>query len=268
MELNSIAVIERQFNTGELPVLVNCSDGKAYICKYMRSSASAYKLLNELIGAMLIEEWSILSPDFSFVNIQSEHWTNIFTPHSLSAPAFGYQQIDDVIDITPSTYIAVRPSMNSLIQLLKIALFDFWIANEDRTINNSNLLFRPNDGKLISIDYGGILNTGSYDSPMSQLTVSDSILYADIFGHISKATDSSEILDKANGLFAYYNDCIKRSLEKEQVILECIPPEWNIHKDIVSEKMEQIFEQDWTEQVWMNFIECIKEVLNDEQLKV
>jgi hypothetical protein len=48
--LSSIKTIEQQYQTGENPVLVLCSDKNAYICKYMRSSGSAYKLACELIG--------------------------------------------------------------------------------------------------------------------------------------------------------------------------------------------------------------------------
>jgi hypothetical protein len=46
-ELNSIKSIERQYETGERPVLVTCSDKNAYICKYMRSSASDTKRKKE-----------------------------------------------------------------------------------------------------------------------------------------------------------------------------------------------------------------------------
>ncbi len=46
--IESVKVIEQQFNTGEEPVLVTCSDMNTYICKYMRSSAAAYKLACEL----------------------------------------------------------------------------------------------------------------------------------------------------------------------------------------------------------------------------
>ena len=41
--LESVKAIEQQYRTGEEPVLVMCSDMNAYICKYMRSSAAAYK---------------------------------------------------------------------------------------------------------------------------------------------------------------------------------------------------------------------------------
>ena len=51
--VNSIKVIEHLYRTGEEPILVVCSDLKAYICKYMRSSSAAYKLVCEFIGAQI-----------------------------------------------------------------------------------------------------------------------------------------------------------------------------------------------------------------------
>lgn len=47
-------------------------------------------------------------------------------------------------------------------------------------------------------------------------------------------------------------------------ILDSIPIEWNIQKENVSEKQEQLFGHEWTENVWTNYIECINEALNDE----
>lgn len=46
-KVNSIKFISQQYATGEEPVLVVCSDMKTYICKYMRTSSSAYKLVCE-----------------------------------------------------------------------------------------------------------------------------------------------------------------------------------------------------------------------------
>ena len=51
--LYSAKRIEQQFHTGEEPVMVMCSDVNLYVCKYMRSSATAYKLACELLGARL-----------------------------------------------------------------------------------------------------------------------------------------------------------------------------------------------------------------------
>jgi hypothetical protein len=40
-KLYSAKRIEQQFHTGEEPVMVMCSDVNLYVCKYMRSSATA-----------------------------------------------------------------------------------------------------------------------------------------------------------------------------------------------------------------------------------
>ena len=42
--IDSAKRIEQQLRTGEEPVVVMCSDVNIYVCKYMRSSAAAYKL--------------------------------------------------------------------------------------------------------------------------------------------------------------------------------------------------------------------------------
>ena len=53
--LDSIKDIQKQYETGEYPVLVMCSDKNEYVCKYMRSLNPAYKLVCEFIGSHLVE---------------------------------------------------------------------------------------------------------------------------------------------------------------------------------------------------------------------
>ena len=89
--LYSAKRIEQQFHTGEEPVMVMCSDVNIYVCKYMRSSATAYKLACELIGAKLAKAWRLTTPDIALVNIRPAHWEGINISHSLSAPSIGFQ---------------------------------------------------------------------------------------------------------------------------------------------------------------------------------
>ena len=65
--IDSAKRIEQQFRTGEEPVLVMCSDVNLYVCKYMHSSATAYKLACELIGARMAEAWQLNTPDIALV---------------------------------------------------------------------------------------------------------------------------------------------------------------------------------------------------------
>ena len=129
--LYSAKRIEQQFHTGEEPVLVMCSDVNTYVCKYMRSSATAYKLACELIGARMAKVWHLNTPDIMLVKIKPSHWDGINISHSLSAPSLGCRWLDGVIDI------------------------------------------------FVSIDYGCIFNTATFDYPLSQLTSTDTILWSD-----------------------------------------------------------------------------------------
>lgn len=258
--LNSIKGIEKQYDTGELPVLVTCSDKNSYICKYMRSSVSAYKLVSEFVGANMIACWDVRSPKTAFVRIAPAHWAKVYSTHT-HAVSWGYAMLSDVADVNNAMLQLVEKGEHILNQLLKIALFDFWIANEDRTYNNANLLYDVKGKRLISIDYGGIFNTSSYDFPLCQLTSTDTILYADMFRHVSEAFESTYVLEMARSLRNYYEKSLERCLYMKEEIINHIPKEWNISADMVEKKINQLFTEEWEEGVWENFINCVTDNL-------
>ena len=262
--IESVKAIEQQFNTGEEPVLVTCSDMNTYICKYMRSSAAAYTIVCELIGTQMAHAWQLVSPDFAFVHIKQKHWIGQQVSHNISAPAIGCKRIDGVVDITPSTFLQVSRSETMLRQLMKIALFDFWIANEDRNANNANLLYDVVQERIVSIDYGCILNTATFDFPLSQLTTTDTILCSDLFHHLIQGRKISIIDDITTGLKADYKTCLKRSIQQKDVILNVLPKEWNVSKDVVEEKIKQLFDSHWQSETWSNFEDCLNENLSHE----
>ena len=252
------------YDTGEKPVLVMCSDTNAYICKYMRSSTSAYKLACEFIGAFMAEAWNLGSPDVALVKIKQNHWEGTNISHVLSAPAFGSKKMEGVADITPFTYGEIKSTDEAFRQLLKIALFDFWIANEDRNSNNANLLYDVNKDKIIPIDYGCILNTSTFDFPMYQLTTTDTILCSDLFHHLLKGRKDSFVEEEIQKLKQQYKTCIKKSEEQQQFIINNFPQEWKVSSRVVAEKMAQLFDDDWIEKCWSNFEECLNENRKDE----
>lgn len=261
--LYSAKRIEQQFHTGEEPVLVMCSDVNTYVCKYMRSSATAYKLVCELIGARMAKAWHLNTPDIMLVKIKPSHWDGINLSHSLSAPSLGSRWLDGVIDITPSTYAKVPASTNTLHQLVKIALFDFWIANEDRNANNANLMYDVTNDQFVSIDYGCIFNTATFDYPLSQLTSTDTILWSDLFAHLKRNLENT-CINYIEELKQEYDNYIRLCRNLESEIIEEIPQEWNVPHTIVKEKIGQLFEENWTKEVWNNFIECLNENINHE----
>ena len=258
-KLYSAKRIEQQFHTGEEPVMVMCSDVNLYVCKYMRSSATAYKLGCELIGARLAKAWQLRTPDIAQVHIKPAHWEGINVSHSLSAPAIGGRWMDGMVDITPSTCAKVPATTKTLGQLMKIALFDFWTANEDRNANNANLMFDVAREQLVSIDYGCIFNTATFEYSLSQLTSTDTILCSDLFRHLVLNIDRQTVLTIAGRLKTDYDESLRQSSHATTGIVEDIPQEWKVPAEIVSEKLRQLFDGQWAAAVWENFMACLNE---------
>lgn len=260
-QLTSIRLISRQFHTGEEPVVVECSDLKTRVCKYSRMSGSAYKLACEIIGASMAKAWGLHAPTCDIVSIKRIHVPERISPHYFSSPCIGTIYIDNLVDITPSSYSNVSQTKDNLLMLLKIALFDFWLANEDRNANNSNMMYSVEQDSIIPIDFGCIFNTATFDYPLSQLTSTDTILYAPLFQHLIAPFFADEVKTMAEELELWYKDSIDKAQIEIHTILESLPVQWQVPTDIVQNKLEELFIPSWIESVWDNFIDNVKENL-------
>jgi hypothetical protein len=259
--LSSIKTIEQQYQTGENPVLVLCSDKNAYICKYMRSSGSAYKLACELIGSVMALTWNINTPSPAFVKIKQQHWSQLLAQRYSSTLAYGTKRKENIVDITPTTFSVVPTTKRLVKELLEIALFDCWIANEDRNINNANLMYDIEHSQFVSIDYGCILNTATFEYPLSQLTSTDTILYSDLFHHIIKGTDANDVLKMAESLRRNYQYEIQQCQAQIDFIVSILPPEWAVPSPVLKEKLQQLMDVQWVDAVWNNFVSLLNENL-------
>lgn len=253
--LNSIDVIRKQYLTGEEPVLVMCSDMNRYICKYIHSSASAQKLVCELIGVKMAKVWELNVPDAVLVKIKSEHWPTQFTRPKVMTTLLGSKYLEAVEYVLPSTFSKLAHTSGMFNQLLKIALFDFWVANEDRNSNNSNLLYDIKNTRLVPIDFGCILNSADLEFSMMQLTTNETILSSPLFCHLRQNISNK----RKNELREEFDTCLSRCRLQTKSIIEDLPSDWNVPAEIVNGKLNQLFEPEWTEEVWKNFEECLNE---------
>lgn len=275
-KLHSIHSIDKRYSTGEEPVLVQCNDQNSYVCKYSRYSGSANKLVCELIGSVFAKDWQLNTPNIAIVKVLSHHIPSYMGGSYFSKPLLGSQLRHNVIDITPSSVEQVPSNEKLLSQLMHIALFDFWIANEDRNANNSNLMYDYVRQELVVIDFGCCLNTATFDFPLSQLTETDSILCSELFEHVSKDIPRQRILQMSEILThidfrSYLHDCQNNAL-----VLECdegankdmgvdfIPSAWNINRRRLKTKLDELFDSCWTDSVLENFKETLNTALSHE----
>mgnify|MGYP007056224537 CR=1 FL=1 len=87
----------------------------------------------------------------------------------------------------------------------------------------------------------------------------DTILWSDLFMHVSKCKDMVTIDNVVNEMKIDFSSCLKRSMSQVIRILDELPKEWNVPRGAVEEKMRQLFDKHWSLSVWENFIECLNE---------
>jgi hypothetical protein len=224
----------------------------------MRSSAASYKLASELIGSQMAALWRINTPESAIVIIKAEHWKGLRSTHSISAPTFGSRKKSGVIDVTPTMLNEIEPSPKLLYHLAFIALFDFWMANEDRNANNYNLMYDVNAHLLVPIDYGCVFNTATYDYPLSQLTETDSILSSKLFEQLASRY-KREAISLLADLNKHYGILVNKCHQNAKSIIAQIPQEWNLPMDAITDKVNSLFDSLWLDKVWLNFLNCLKE---------
>ena len=237
------------YQTGDRPILVLCSDGSHYICKYKHPGYAAYKLVNELVGGSFAKVWRIATPGTSLVVNDPIIWDDAGISHDPVAPLLGSRKMEDVFDLGEYNCNQVEASRMVLSQLFWIALFDLWLANEDRTCNNYNLLYDLRNKRLVSIDYGGIFNSGILNNPMYQLNASDSIVSSDLFYRL-KSADTQRLL---SGMHNMYLRVVAKCKKTVPVIIDSIPPEWDVEKTTLERKLQELFTAEWINDTWFNF---------------
>lgn len=233
------------YQTGDRPILVLCSDGYHYICKYKQPGYSANKLASELIGGAFASLWRIPTPQVSLVVNDPIIWENSGITHDTVAPLLGSLKMENVFDVSSFNCDQVKMSQRTLSQILKIALFDLWIANEDRTSNNYNLLYDLRLQNIVSIDYGGIFNSGILGMPIYQLNENDSILYSDLYAWLKRADFKYSFQD--------FSSCVSMCQKSYKEILNSIPKEWAVDINLFENKLSELFTPTWLKDTWDNY---------------
>ena len=259
MYLNKVTAsgeVLKVYQTGDRPIMVLCSDGYHYICKYKQPGSAAYKLVSELAGGFFARVWGIATPTTSLVENDPIIWDDAGISHDPKAPLLGSRKMEDVFDLGEFNCNQVEESGRTLSQFLWIALFDLWLANEDRTCNNYNLLYDLREKRLVSIDYGGIFNSGILNNPVYQLNAFDSIISSDLFCRFKLV----DIKNALSGMYPTYIRLVSRSEKRVTEILDSIPEDWAVDKIAIERKLLELFAVEWIDETWFNFKDLVERV--------
>ncbi len=260
--IKSISEISRVIDTnGSMPVVVMAENLEDYACKYDQKS----KLINEFIAHQFLKKWGLPVFEAAFVNIRPEH----IPSHILSGrirrfdfekPSFGLKYNVEAADAT-NVLLGLKNDTYELrkfsdrLALLKIALFDFWVANDDRNHNNYNILIFNN--AFIPIDHSNIFDGGRLGNELAQLTEDDSILSSDLA--LTFLNPRSKVEEEASRLIKKFPTFVKECSDILPAIIENVPDEWCDDKPSLQRYIEKaiIKNDDWLKETINSFSELI-----------
>jgi hypothetical protein len=264
--VNSISPPAYVYRTkGSKPVRIRCDDFNFYVCKYHRSfGGEAKRLFQEYVAASFANIWKLAIPEFCIVSINPEHVQGIsdLIPGYFKKPCFGTRYQKTYVDVDEfygeiSSY--EKRKYERKYEFLKIALFDIWMANDDRNFNNYNLLVDVENGnRFVPIDHEAVFYGGNLDKEMVLLTEDESIITTDI---TKKLFTRKELLNKKylTDIKNEYYLCIKDCEKNVDNLLNSIPKEWGINIDEYNNLLKKkLFNDQWVKNCINHFLTLLQ----------
>lgn len=231
-----------------------------YVCKHALNGNSV-NLICEYLAASFLKLWELPVPDFCFIEVDYEHVRHLgLQKRNFEKTCFGSRFSKHFIELTlynnkPDFRKNSANSANKL-NLLKIALFDLWLANEDRG-NNLNLLLDVNAGyNFIPIDHGAVFNSREFNNSITLLTENECLTDTDLMWYLYPKRDFSkeDILNLKN----YFYLCTLKCKQNFDEILKFIPSDWHSDLKTVTDKIEnEVFSETWRDTVFDAFLAYI-----------
>ncbi len=173
MKKVSVIFVEEEFKTsGHSPFLATCNDFEKYVVKHDKGKSLC--IINEFLACFLLEHFGLPFAASALVDIP---FSIIKDNPTLSdknkkaiyyeKPCFGSSFFKEIIDINNFglNYTSdFFKRLNNPLEVLRIALFDAWVENDDRKPTNYNMLLVKDTGKYkaVPIDHSFIFETISH----------------------------------------------------------------------------------------------------------
>lgn len=263
---HSITEVVRVFDTRNHPVQVIADDVQDYVAKNNRGSTPCTTLRNELLAHEYAKLWKLPVLDAALLKVDPAH----VGKHSSTTcqPAFfkqtcfatrfrkGSTEFNAFLDQT-NYYESKR--FHNRTDLLKIVLFDIWLANDDRTAGHPNLLVTADEeGHTIRVmDHEGIFYGNNPERDLPLLTFEDSLLGHPAFkALLGKSFHKDTQLVQQVWAEAYL--CIQACEQRTDEILTYLPADWRIDVATFRPLIQQrLFTEDWLRAVEFHFHELL-----------
>ncbi|MBI5916414.1 MAG: hypothetical protein HY842_13640 [Bacteroidetes bacterium] len=254
---------------GSTPVRVLCDNLEYYVVKYPKRKQD-FDLTKEFLGASFLSQWGLAIPEFAFVNVRQE---NVpmglhprIQPYFFQGTCFGLKyerHFDEVTKLMEGMSDYQKNLIVRKEEFLEIALYDLWLANEDRNENNYNLLYDISDGyRFVPIDHQATFNNGIPGEKLSLLTENESLIGTPMFRKLFSRKEVSQLGSSAAVKNKFYF-CVRKCFENLETIVAEMPEDWQIESEVLVENLRQtIFHESWLKEVWNTFLEYLQIATN------
>lgn len=271
---HSIRLAHKVYPTsGSHPIEVIADDVETYICKY--GIKPPHGLLREYLGHQFAKLWGLYVPAAAFIQVERDH-----VPLNLLPDSFGYSYFD-----IPTFGVQKHPSAEEVgrtfqqktdyeirqidkDEFLKIALFDLWLANEDRHAGNYNLMLAALDDashdtflRFMPIDHFMIFNSGSLDEGIYLISENESLLDSPVRQRLFRS--KTKLSEAARKLLAHFPGWVRACHNQTDSLLGNVPSTWGIELPYIKDYLSgNIFRPTWVEEVKEAFTQRVQAIIN------
>lgn len=201
-----ISIVDR-YDTAHGPLKVLDSSYTPYVLKFPNNRNDNDSIIKEFICHFLLKCWMIPTTEIASLSVPPEllESCNLLTNREKGLienyNCFGSKLLINAIDlmhfITAENAVAQRRIMNPS-DIIKIALFDIWVENEDRKPSNNNLLLNASGDffEIIPIDHAYTFSSLNFKELKYQtlnFSYNDSILHSPLATSIVKKTQLDDV---------------------------------------------------------------------------
>lgn len=216
VERKVVASIIDRYETAHGPLKVLDSSYTPYVLKFPKNRFDNGSIIKEFICHFLLKSWMIPTTEIASLSVSSEllescsFLTNREKELIENYDCFGSKLLINAVDlmhfITADNTVAQRKIMNPS-DIIKIALFDIWVENEDRKPSNNNLLLNTSGDlfEIIPIDHAYTFSSLNFEELKHRsvnFSFNDSILHSPLATSIVKKTKlDAEFFNKYENMF-------------------------------------------------------------------
>lgn len=250
---NIVSIIKKFPTDGHSPYLALDDAFERFVVKPPLSNFDFSAIKKEFLCALLLPHWSIVTPPFYSCGITEDLRNNDLENDlrfKLTDCYFASLFLEEATELNRLFEFKGKVALKNIRKkedLIRLALFDIWVENDDRKPSNANLLLKSRENKfdIYAIDHAFTFASVSLDSlyvGMLSFSDNDSILYSELGRELVRNCQINDYWLKEFEQYFYL--CVQNCRENFKVIINKIPK---------------------TYQLTVNEINCLEQFLFDEK---